>query len=152
MNSQTIIKDSLTRHTKTRTGTCNYLSPQAFKGKINEASSVWAYGMVLYEIGIRGELPFEGMPDFQILSSVDQKINPNMNEIKPFYPRTLINIMVQCWKYKTKARPSPMRSIPPRDFNTIVLWIMSTRRLALLSQSSFALYSHRSFSFRGPFT
>merc|ERR1712161_175219 len=28
----TVIKDSTTHHTNTRTGTCNYLSPQAFKG------------------------------------------------------------------------------------------------------------------------
>ena len=120
MNSQTVIKDSLTRHTKTRTGTCNYLSPQTFKGKFNEASSVWAYGMVLYEIGIRGKLPIEGMPDFQILSSVDQKINPNMNEIKPFYRRILRNIMVQYWKYKPKARPSPMQIIKLIQPSTII--------------------------------
>jgi len=116
----TVIKDSTTHHTNTRTGTCNYLSLQAFKGVFNEASDVWAYGMVLYEIGTRGKLPFEGMPDFQILRRVDQKINPNMNEIKSFFPRTLRNIMVQCWKYKPKARPSAMQIIKLIEPSTII--------------------------------
>ena len=76
--------------------------------------------MVLYEIGTRGKLPFEGMPDFQILRRVDQKINPNMNEIKPFYPRTLRNIMVQCWNHKPKARPSAMQIIKLIEPSTII--------------------------------
>ena len=76
--------------------------------------------MVLYEIGTRGKLPFKGMPDFLILSSVDQKINPNMNEIKPFYPRTLRNSIVQCWKYNPKARPSAMQIIKMIEPSTII--------------------------------
>ena len=108
---QSKIKTSMTQQTNTIAGTANFLSPQACDGRFNEASDIWAYGMILYEIGSKGKVPFSGMGDVQIWRHIEGRKMPDMAEIKSYFPEELKDVMVKCLGYEPKSRPQAIKII-----------------------------------------
>jgi len=82
---------------------------QAFKNKVvNErpdlftnASNVYSYGMVCYEI-LTGKLPFEGHPtyDFDLVLSGQQP------EVPHDVDKWVRNLLQRCWQFDPSARPT----------------------------------------------
>ena len=101
----------MTQTTNTITGTANFLSPQACNGRFNEASDVWAYGMILYEIGSKGKVPFSGMSDVLIWRHIEGRNIPNIVDIKTYFPDELKNILIKCLRYEAKSRPKAIKII-----------------------------------------
>ena len=101
----------MTKQTNTIAGTANFLSPQACDGRFNEASDIWAYGMILYEIGSKGKVPFSGMGDVQIWRHIEGRKMPDMAEIKSYFPEELKDVMVKCLGYEPKSRPQAIKII-----------------------------------------
>ena len=67
--------------------------------------------MILYELGSRGKAPFCGMGDIQIWRHLDQRITPDMAEIKPYFTDKLKNLMLKCWGYEPRSRPKAVNII-----------------------------------------
>ena len=101
----------MTKKTNTKTGTTNFLSLQACEGRFNEASDIWAYGMILFEIGSKGEDPFSGMGDVQIWRNLARRKLPDMTDIKSYFPDELKDLMITCLEYKPKSRPQAIEII-----------------------------------------
>ena len=101
----------MTKQTNTIAGTANFLSPQACDGRFNEASDIWAYGMILYAIGSKGKVPFFGMSDVQIWRHIERRKMPDMADIKSYFPDELKDVMVKCLEYEPKSRPQTIKII-----------------------------------------
>ena len=134
---QSKIKRSMTQTTSTITGTANFLSPQACNGRFNEASDIWAYGMILYEIGSKGKVPFSGMGDVQIWRHIEGRKMPDMADIKSYFPGELKKILMKCLGYEPKSRPKffkIIKTIHPTSVIQIVgeLAMCTKERIAIL--------------------
>lgn len=84
-------------------GTLSYLSPEAFRSqKYSEASDVWSFGVVLWEILTR-EVPFEGADQRCVAFNVARA--GNQLKIPPQCPEKWKCIMELCWRFEAKDRP-----------------------------------------------
>ena len=77
--------------------------------------------MILYELGSRGKAPFCGMGDIQIWRHLDQRITPDMAEIKPYFTDKLKNLMLKCWGYEPRSRPKAVNIIKMLQSNAVVI-------------------------------
>jgi serine/threonine protein kinase len=81
-----------------------WMAPEALKNKIfTEASDVWSYGIVLWEITTLGGSPYPGIPNEQMYNYLE-------NECRMSCPKTcplsLYDIMLRCWEEKPFNRPT----------------------------------------------
>ena len=85
-------------------GTTHWMAPEIMKRlKYEEASDVFSYGMILYEI-ITGEIPYYGLQPNQIVGLVAdcRKIVQIPENTSNPYLRKLV---IECLKYDTEDRP-----------------------------------------------
>ena len=85
-------------------GTTHWMAPEIMKRlKYEEASDVFSYGMILYEI-ITGEIPYYGLQPNQIIGLVAdcRKIVQIPENTSNPYLRKLV---IECLKYDTEDRP-----------------------------------------------
>ncbi|KXN89312.1 hypothetical protein AN958_05885 [Leucoagaricus sp. SymC.cos] len=91
--------------------TPHWTAPELLKAdnvRPSEASDVWAYGCVAYEV-MTGKIPFHNKTPFQVLSAL---MKGNTTPLRADPDRGAINIdkrlrmlMKQCWDYDPKQRP-----------------------------------------------
>ena len=117
----------MTQRTNTTAGTANFLSPQACDGKFNEASDIWAYGMILYEIVRKGKVPLSGMGDVQIWRYIEGRKMPDMADIKSYFTDELKDVMVKCLEYEFLLIVRPFSGI--RDVRILSKVILSAVNL-----------------------
>ena len=68
----------------------------------SEQSDVWAFGVVLYEIWTRGEVPFADMMATQIRELIISGVQPSLPNR---CPTELENVLKACWR-KVESRPA----------------------------------------------
>ena len=85
-------------------GTTHWMAPEIMKRlKYEEASDVFSYGMILYEI-ITGEIPYYGLQPNQIVGLVAdcrKIVQVPENTSNPY----LRKLVIECLKYDTEDRP-----------------------------------------------
>ena len=90
-------------------GTQTHMAPEIFAGiaqKSNEdreKSDVYSYGIVMYEVVSR-KVPWAGNDGAQIIAAVMAGRRPSPTP--PNTPRTLIELMEECWAHDTAMRPT----------------------------------------------
>ncbi|XP_013383193.1 insulin receptor isoform X2 [Lingula anatina] len=81
-----------------------WMAPESLKdGIFTNASDVWSFGVVLWEMSTLAAQPYQGFANEQVLKYViDGHIIPKPDGC----PDKLYKIMLKCWKYYPKQRPT----------------------------------------------
>ncbi|XP_072014360.1 uncharacterized protein [Amphiura filiformis] len=90
--------------TSSQKGTNRYMAPEIHRGnEHSKPADIYAYGMLTLEICTRNE-PFEGTEWQTVVFEVGSgRLKPSVPE---YCPRDLADIMLQCWNYDPKQRPT----------------------------------------------
>ena len=77
----------------------------ASKGKFTSKSDVWSYGILLYELVTKGQVPYPGMSNRDVLEQVDRGYRmPKPKNVE--CPNSLYQKMLQCWDKDPEKRPT----------------------------------------------
>ena len=81
-----------------------WTAPEVAKNRcFSIKSSVWSFGIVLYELVTYGRFPYPGVPNAQVLKAVAEGYRMPC----PIgCPDNLYNIMLDCWRDKSEERPT----------------------------------------------
>ena len=69
-------------------------------GKFSEASDVWSFGILCWEVFMFGQQPFAGLANEEVLGIVSEGKHPT----PPDCPAH--QLMLDCWEWSTKNRPT----------------------------------------------
>ncbi|KAL0268672.1 UNVERIFIED_CONTAM: hypothetical protein PYX00_010516 [Menopon gallinae] len=81
-----------------------WMSPESINtGVFSNRSDVWAYGIVLWEIGTLGGFPYSDMQNDEVFSLISKGGHPGQpeNVTAVFY-----ELMLDCWSFKPEDRPT----------------------------------------------
>lgn len=79
-----------------------WMSPESIKfGKFTEASDVWSFGVLMWEIFSLGQQPFTGYTNEEVIEFISNggKLKP------PVDAGPVASVMTDCWEKKPKKRP-----------------------------------------------
>jgi fyn-related kinase len=73
-------------------------------GNFTVKSDVWSYGILLYEIFTRGQVPYPGMHNREVIEQVEAGYRMPMprNAPEPIYH----DVMLKCWEKNPEKRPT----------------------------------------------
>ncbi|KAK4312305.1 hypothetical protein Pmani_016258 [Petrolisthes manimaculis] len=80
-----------------------YAPESIYYGTFTHSSDVWSYGITLWEMYTFGDQPYGDLPGHKVIELLDK------NERLPHpekCPRGVFELMLRCWSYKAKIRPS----------------------------------------------
>lgn len=78
-----------------------WMAPESILyGKFSEATDVWSYGVLTWEVFMFGQQPFAGLPNDEVLTMVSQGKHPEPPE-GPTH-----QVMIDCWQWTPKLRPT----------------------------------------------
>jgi cadherin 2 type 1 (N-cadherin) len=81
-----------------------WMSPESLLDKVyTEASDVWAYGVVLWEIATLGGCPYPGIPAENMHSHL---LQGHRMSCPATCPPSLYETMSRCWKEEPSRRPT----------------------------------------------
>ncbi|XP_076101459.1 insulin-like peptide receptor isoform X2 [Mytilus galloprovincialis] len=81
-----------------------WMAPESLKdGVFTSYSDVWSYGVVLWEMVTLAELPYIGLSHEQVIKYVG---SGRTMEKPEGCPDRLHQLMLQCWRFKDKQRPT----------------------------------------------
>ncbi|KAL5246929.1 hypothetical protein ACHWQZ_G018962 [Mnemiopsis leidyi] len=81
-----------------------YAPESTLYGTFSSASDVWSYGVTLWEIFTKGEMPYGEMTSQAVLEMLEQR---EERLAKPARcPDDVYSVMMQCWQYEPFHRPS----------------------------------------------
>jgi len=107
-----------------------WMAPESLKdGIFTSMSDVWSFGVVLWEMATLAAQPYQGLSNEQVLKYI---IDDGIMEKPEGCPARLYEMMLQCWKYNPKQRPT---------FEDILLYV---------SSDCSAEFHKRSFYFNRP--
>ena len=75
-----------------------------FKNKISTKSDVFSFGVVLFEIFSKGEEPWVGKKNDEVIEALENK--ERMKLPNEFGPQFIIEIINECWKQDPHERPT----------------------------------------------
>eukprot|EP00079_Xenopus_tropicalis_P013625 XP_002942431.1 PREDICTED: tyrosine-protein kinase Srms [Xenopus tropicalis] len=99
-----ILKDDLYLMHSSKNVPVKWTAPEALThGKYSTKSDVWSYGIVIYEVFILGQPPYQGMNNRQVLDKITSGYRlPKPDLCSP----DIYNLMLECWQEKPNQRPS----------------------------------------------
>ena len=78
-----------------------WMAPESvLYGKFSEATDVWSYGVLTWEVFMFGQQPFAGLPNDEVLTMVGQGRHPKPPECPAH------QLMLDCWEWNPKLRPT----------------------------------------------
>ncbi|XP_052240273.1 insulin-like peptide receptor isoform X2 [Dreissena polymorpha] len=81
-----------------------WMAPESLKdGVFTSMTDVWSYGVVLWEMATLAEQPYQGLANEEVLQYVG--IGKIM-EMPEGCPQLLYDLMVKCWRFRPKQRPT----------------------------------------------
>eukprot|EP00106_Octopus_bimaculoides_P013438 XP_014780880.1 PREDICTED: insulin-like peptide receptor [Octopus bimaculoides] len=94
-----------------------WMAPESLKdGIYTSLSDVWSYGVVIWEMATLAAMPYQGLSNSEVVKFVsDGKIM----EKPEGCPKRLYSLMLMCWQYKPKQRPSfkdIIKALEPEQF------------------------------------
>ncbi|XP_068223675.1 tyrosine-protein kinase HTK16 [Palaemon carinicauda] len=72
-------------------------------GTFTHGSDVWSYGITLWEMYTFGDQPYGELPGFKVIELLEK--NERLPQPEKC-PDSVFNMMLQCWRYKDRSRPS----------------------------------------------
>jgi ankyrin repeat protein len=115
-----------------------YLSEEAIlKGRFGEASDVWAFGVLAWELLTLGYIPYAKFTDDQkVVEFVTGGGRLSKEEVTCECPDALWSIMVRCWSKKPRDRPTfsslvaALQTLRATSCNCIVYWNLTDEEAA----------------------
>ncbi|GAB1600284.1 insulin-like peptide receptor isoform X2 [Argonauta hians] len=81
-----------------------WMAPESLKDGIYTSSSdVWSYGVVIWEMATLAAMPYQGLSNSEVVKFVSEG---KIMEKPEGCPKRLYSLMLMCWQYKPKQRPS----------------------------------------------
>lgn len=81
-----------------------WMAPESLKdGIFTSMSDVWSYGVVIWEMTTLAAQPYQGLSNEEVLKYV---INAKTMDTPEGCPEILYQMMLQCWQYRPKTRPT----------------------------------------------
>ncbi|KAK7075767.1 hypothetical protein SK128_015905 [Halocaridina rubra] len=81
-----------------------WMAPESLsQGRYSSRSDIWSYGVLLWEIYMRGVLPYEGFQNEQVC---DMVVSGTHLERPNVCPDFMYVILLSCWKPKSRERPT----------------------------------------------
>nr|AYV97262.1 insulin-like peptide receptor [Sinonovacula constricta] len=81
-----------------------WMAPESLKdGIFTSMSDVWSYGVVLWEMATLAAQPYQGLSHEEVLRYVG---SGKIMDTPERCPPKLYNLMVKCWRYRQKQRPT----------------------------------------------
>lgn len=79
------------------------MAPESIKyGKFSEASDIWSYGILLWEVFTFGQQPYTGYTNDEVIELVG-----NGGNLEPPTNSGMAGqVMLDCWERKAKNRPT----------------------------------------------
>ncbi|XP_076033316.1 SH2 ankyrin repeat kinase [Oratosquilla oratoria] len=72
-------------------------------GTFTLSSDVWSYGVTLWEMYTFGQQPYGDLPSFKVIELLEKRERLPRPEV---CPRGLYQLMLRCWDFKPKERPT----------------------------------------------
>ncbi len=115
-----------------------YLSEEAIlKGRFGEASDVWAFGVLAWELLTLGYIPYAKITDDQkVIEFVIGGGRLSKAEVTCECPHALWSTMVRCWSKKPRDRPTfcslvaALQTLRATSCNCIVYWNLTDEEAA----------------------
>ncbi|KAL3267825.1 hypothetical protein HHI36_006958 [Cryptolaemus montrouzieri] len=85
-------------------------------------SDIWSFGVVLWELGTLGSLPYKDIEDYMLISCLSQGIRLGKPQIAT---KELYSIMRMCWQENPKLRPSFTDLVNELDVEPHKIYIMN---------------------------
>eukprot|EP01023_Acetabularia_acetabulum_P015501 TRINITY_DN1752_c0_g1_i4.p1 TRINITY_DN1752_c0_g1~~TRINITY_DN1752_c0_g1_i4.p1 ORF type:complete len:1279 (-),score=157.50 TRINITY_DN1752_c0_g1_i4:253-4089(-) len=103
-------KDESVHHTRSITGTVNYMAPEQFSefAGISERADVWSLAMVLWEC-IAGDKPYEKREFAQQYTAI--VIKQQRPKIPENCPAPITKLLSACWQHEYQQRPSAVEIV-----------------------------------------
>lgn len=81
-----------------------WMPPESLKdGFFDSQSDVWSYGVVLWEMATLAAQPYQGLSHEEVMKFVG---SGGIMSAPEGCPRRLYDLMVKCWKFRPKERPT----------------------------------------------
>ncbi|KAG5666051.1 Tyrosine-protein kinase Lyn, partial [Polypedilum vanderplanki] len=79
-----------------------WYAPESFCGKFSHSSDVWSFGITLWEIYSKGDVPYDDLSG----SEVNELIEKGQRLARPeCCPEDVYSLMLDCWNYRARLRP-----------------------------------------------
>lgn len=89
----------------TQAGTICWVAPEIFLGQSeNELSDVYSYGIILWELIFQAS-PWAGQHTMNVVYKVTHGKRPSISHMPANTPKSISNLMEQCWQQKATDRP-----------------------------------------------
>lgn len=75
----------------------------AIKGAFTTKSDVWSFGVLLYEIVTKGQVPYPGMANREVVEQIERGYRMAQ---PPNCPNPLYELMLKCWDKDPSCRPT----------------------------------------------
>jgi tyrosine-protein kinase len=80
-----------------------WYAPESFCGKFSHSSDVWSFGITLWEIYSKGDVPYGDLSG----GEVNELIEKGHRLAKPdSCPQDVYSLMLDCWQYRDRLRPN----------------------------------------------
>ncbi|XP_060592514.1 insulin-like peptide receptor [Ruditapes philippinarum] len=81
-----------------------WMAPESLKdGVFTSMTDVWSYGVVLWEMATLAAQPYQGLSNEEVLRYV---ASAKIMDTPERCPTKLYDLMVKCWRYRPKQRPT----------------------------------------------
>ncbi|NXN80954.1 FRK kinase, partial [Bombycilla garrulus] len=80
-----------------------WTAPEAIYGTFSSKSDVWSFGILLFEITTYGEMPYQGMAQYEVIQKLDEGYRLPQPER---CPAPLYEMMLECWRAEADQRPT----------------------------------------------
>lgn len=83
--------------------TVKWYAPESFCGKFSHASDVWSFGVTLWELYSKGDVPYGDLSGGEVSDLIEKGHRLSKPES---CPQDVYSLISDCWNYRDRLRPN----------------------------------------------